>query len=42
MVCLTSLLFVVVIGLDEVLMRYRYACLIEECQERCYGDEERH
>jgi translation initiation factor IF-2 len=31
-----------VIGLDEVLMRYRYTCFIEERQERCYGDEERY
>ena len=30
----------VMIGLDKALMRYRYACLIEERQERCYGDEE--
>jgi hypothetical protein len=30
------------IGLDEVLMRYRYACLIEERQERCSGDEKRY
>jgi hypothetical protein len=32
----------VVIGLDEVLMKHRYACFTKERQERCYGDEERY